>query len=81
MTTPFPGPYVRLGENELRSWGLREHRTVRKIITEGTGRMWAEGPGGGHYETMIADFDEVGCGLHLDVPLQTVTVVQDFRKL
>jgi hypothetical protein len=56
------------------------HRTLRLIIQRGWALFWGEGPGGGHYDNMISDFTDMGCGFHLDVPMQTVTVVQDFRK-
>ena len=39
--------------------------------------MWAEGPGGGHYETMKGNFNEVGCGLFVENGV--VTITQDFR--
>jgi hypothetical protein len=40
--------------------------------------MWAEGPGGGHYDTMRGSFSEIGCGVYVS-PNGEVTVSQDFR--
>jgi hypothetical protein len=39
--------------------------------------MWAEGPGGGHYENMIGDYRQVSCGI--SIVNGEVTVTQDFR--
>jgi hypothetical protein len=80
-TMPFQGEYRLIGENELRNWSRREHKTVREVIRKGWGLFWAEGPGGGHHDNLVAEFTEVGCGVHFDVPTQTITVVQDLRGL
>lgn len=80
-TTPFTGPNRSLGENEVRNWSMPKYGSAREIIRRGLLQMWAEGPGGGHYENMIKNFDEVGCGFHLDVAKQELTVVHDFRGL
>jgi hypothetical protein len=49
--------------------------------------MWAEGPGGGHYENMIGDYASLGCGVFIATHPglrpgaqdgDEITVVQDF---
>ena len=78
-TTTFPGAYTALAENEARNWNLHRYDTVQDILRLSLAQMWAEGPGGGHYENMIGNYTQVGCGLYLDVPTQNITAVQDFR--
>ncbi len=46
-------------------------------MVQGLAGMWAEGPGGGHYENMRGPYTEVGCGVFVNGV--DITVVQDFR--
>jgi hypothetical protein len=39
--------------------------------------MWAEGPGGGHYDNMVGDATHTACGLYM-TPDGDVWLVQDF---
>lgn len=39
--------------------------------------MWAEGPGGGHYDNMVGDSTRTACGLYT-TPQGKVWLVQDF---
>jgi hypothetical protein len=41
--------------------------------------MWAEGPGGGHYDNMASSrYTRLGCGIYVS-PGEAVWVVQDFN--
>jgi hypothetical protein len=64
-------------ENVIPWWRSDNYASVRQVTREGLAMMWAEGPGGTHYETMKGNFSEIGCGLF--VANGTVTVTQDFR--
>jgi hypothetical protein len=39
--------------------------------------MWAEGPGGGHYDNMVGDSTHTACGFHT-TPDGEVWMIQDF---
>ena len=39
--------------------------------------MWAEGPGGGHFENMRGPYKELGCGVFVNGP--EITYAQEFR--
>lgn len=69
---------VAWAENELPGWPLGSYGSIRTIIEEGTAMMWAEGPGGGHYENIIGPYTSVGCGIYI-TSANNVWVVQDFR--
>jgi hypothetical protein len=47
------------------------------VIEQGLAMMWAEGPGGGHFENMRGRYVEVGCGVFVNG--SEITVVQNFR--
>jgi uncharacterized protein YkwD len=64
-------------QNVVPWWQLSNYGSVRKVTREGLAMMWAEGPGGGHYETMKGNFSEIGCGFFVENGV--VTVTQDFR--
>lgn len=63
-------------ENEIPGWPLQGSLT--QIIDDGLQMMMDEGPGGGHYENMMGDYTEVGCGLFV-TGNDEVWGVQDFR--
>ncbi len=71
------GNGTAMAENEIPWWVLSRYGSVRTVIREGLAMMWAEGPGGGHYENMIADYRAVSCGI--SIANGEVTVTQDFR--
>jgi hypothetical protein len=50
---------------------------MEQFVKNAIAQFWAEGPGGGHYQNMIANWTIMGCGI--DVTNQTLTLVQDFR--
>jgi hypothetical protein len=39
--------------------------------------MWAEGPGGGHYDNMVGDATHTACGVYT-TPEGKVWMIQDF---
>ena len=68
---------ISFAENEIPRWPLDYAGSVTATIKKGIADMWAEGPGGGHYENMKGDYTELGCGIYVDG--SSVTVVQDYR--
>ena len=65
-------------ENEIPGWPQEWYGSITQIIDEGLQMMMDEGPGGGHYENMLGDYSEVGCGIHVTAG-GDVWSVQDFR--
>lgn len=65
-------------ENEIPGWPLDGYGSLTQIIDEGLQMMMDEGPGGGHYENMMGDYTEVGCGIFVTGGNE-VWSVQDFR--
>jgi uncharacterized protein YkwD len=68
---------IAFAENEIPRWPLDYAGNVTNTIKKGIADMWAEGPGGGHYENMKGDYTELGCGIFVDG--SSVTVVQDYK--
>jgi uncharacterized protein YkwD len=77
-TVALPQPYRELGENIIPWWRLEPGTSVRDILQRGLAGMWAEGPGGGHYENLVGPYTEMGCAILVD--RGEVTVVQDFLR-
>lgn len=65
-------------ENAVPAWPLKNYKTVAAIVQKGTAMMWAEGPGGGHYENIRGNQTEVGCGIYV-MPSGNVWMIQDFK--
>ena len=63
-----------IAENELPWW---PGSSVRSVIERGLASMWAEGPGGGHYENIRGPYSQLGCGVFVNGT--EITVVQNFR--
>jgi uncharacterized protein YkwD len=63
-------------ENELPGWDYGG--SLAAIVQAGTQMMWAEGPGGGHYENIKGNHAFMGCGFYVNAAGE-VWVVQDFR--
>jgi hypothetical protein len=64
-------------ENTIPWWNMDRHGSVRSVIRAGLEQMWAQGPGGVHFENLRGNYTEVGCGIF--VTNGEVTVSQDFR--
>ena len=63
-----------IAENELPWW---PGSSVRSVIQKGLAMMWAEGPGGGHYENIRGPYTQLGCGVFVNG--NEITVVQNFK--
>jgi uncharacterized protein YkwD len=68
------GGGIARAENEIPWWG---GSSVHRVIEQGLSLMWAEGPGGGHFENMRGPYREVGCGVFVNGG--EITVVQNLR--
>lgn len=65
-------------ENAIPGWPLKSYKTVARIVGEGAKMMWAEGPGGGHYENIKGSHTAVGCGIYVN-QAGGVWVIHDFK--
>ncbi|MDB5051367.1 MAG: hypothetical protein JWO30_4438 [Fibrobacteres bacterium] len=65
-------------ENAIPGWPLKSYKTVAAVVAEGAKMMWAEGPGGGHYENIKGSHTQVGCGIYV-TPTGAVWVIHDFK--
>jgi uncharacterized protein YkwD len=61
-------------ENEILWW---QGFGVRSVIEQGLQQMWQGGPSGEHYDIMVGQFSQIGCGIFVNGA--EVTVAQDFR--
>ena len=59
-------------QNECPGWG-----SVADTLAGCIDAMWAEGPGGGHYDNMVGGSDFMACGFYT-TPAGKVWMVQDF---
>jgi uncharacterized protein YkwD len=64
-------------ENVIPWWKAAQYGSVRTVVRQGLAMMWAEGPGGSHYENMKGNYTEMGCGVFISNG--EVTVSQDFH--
>jgi hypothetical protein len=60
------------GQNECPGYG-----SVEDTLTKCLDMMWAEGPGGGHYDNMVGGSTHTACGIYT-TPAGKVWLVQDF---
>jgi uncharacterized protein YkwD len=73
------GNGVAFAENEVPGWPLAEYGSVTAIMDQGMQMMWAEGPGGGHYENMAStQYTLAGCGTYTTSD-GNVWITTDFR--
>lgn len=70
--------YQALAETEVPGWSLEQYGTVEGVIEESAAVMFAEGPGGGHYEILTGDYAAMGCGIHVTED-DAVWVVHNFQ--
>jgi hypothetical protein len=68
------GGGIAKAENQLLLW---KGYAVNEVIRQGLAQMWAEGPGGAHYQIMAGKYAQVGCGIFKNG--NEVNVSQDFR--
>jgi hypothetical protein len=71
------GAFTQCGEHaqdECPGWPGPADAMIPKCLAA----MWAEGPGGGHYENMRGKYTQVACGF-ATLPNGSVWAVQDFR--
>ncbi len=67
-----------LAENQAPRWSRGSSGgNAQTFISRALQLMWAEGPGGGHYENMRGRFAATGCAIYSDAT--TATFVQHFR--
>ncbi|HEX7489581.1 MAG TPA: CAP domain-containing protein [Anaeromyxobacteraceae bacterium] len=75
------GAFGRCGEHaqcECPGWGSLTGPGL-SVVPGCLDAMWAEGPGGGHYDIMTSkDYAEVSCGFYT-TPAGAVWAVQDYR--
>ena len=78
MSGKAHGAFTQCGEhaqNECPGWGGPPETMIGNCLDA----MWAEGPGGGHYDNMANEgYTKVACGFHV-LPDGRVWAVQDFR--
>jgi hypothetical protein len=61
-----------VGQNECPGYG-----SVESALGTCLDMMWAEGPGGGHYDNMVGDSTHTACGFYT-TPKGKVWMIQDF---
>jgi len=61
-----------VAQNECPNYG-----SVEDTLTKCLDAMWAEGPGGGHYDNMTGNSTDTACGIYT-MPNGKVWLVQDF---
>lgn len=70
--------FTAIAENEVPGWPLSRYDGVKGIVEAGAESMYAEGPGGGHYENIVGDYTRAGCGIHVTAD-DEVWVVHNFH--
>ena len=65
-----------LAENEALFWPLTSLKSVRAVVEKSLAQMW-EGPGGEHYDIMVGNYHQIGCGVF--VQGDDVAVLEAFR--
>jgi hypothetical protein len=69
--------------NQVKGWSAIAqdecpgYGSVEDALTKCLDMMWAEGPGGGHYDNMMSDSTDTACGFYT-TPAGKVWMVQDF---
>ena len=69
-----------LNQVEWRGAGQNEcpgYASVESALGSCLDTMWAEGPGGGHYDNMVGNSTHTACGFHT-TPAGKVWMIQDF---
>jgi uncharacterized protein YkwD len=68
------GGGMAVAETEILWW---RGFGVRNVIQQGLRQMWQNGPSGEHYNIIVGDYSQIGCGVFVNG--SEVTVTQDFR--
>ena len=76
VSTNF-GNLTAMAENEALFWPLSSLKSVRAVVEKSLAEMWREGPGGEHYDIIVGDYTQVGCGVF--VQGDQVAVLEAFR--
>jgi len=71
------GNLTAMAENEALFWPLSSLKSVRAVVEKSLAEMWREGPGGEHYDIIVGDYKQVGCGVF--VQGDQVAVLEAFR--
>jgi uncharacterized protein YkwD len=73
------GNGVAYAENEIPGWPENQYGSITAVIDQGMQMMWAEGPGGGHYDNMSStQYTQAGCGIYVTSD-GNVWITTDFR--
>jgi hypothetical protein len=64
--------WTSVAQNECPGYG-----SVASTLSTCIDQMWAEGPGGGHYDNMVGGSDFIACGFYT-TPGGKVWMIQDF---
>jgi uncharacterized protein YkwD len=73
------GNGVAYAENEIPGWPEDQYGSITAVIDQGMQMMWAEGPGGGHYDNMAStQYTQAGCGIYVTSD-GSVWITTDFR--
>ena len=73
------GNGIAFAENEVPGWPLAQYGSLTAVIDQGMQMMWAEGPGGGHYDNMAStQYTLAGCGFFTTSD-GSVWITTDFR--
>ena len=71
------GSGIATAENECPRYSLDQGGgDMKTLVAVCLASFYSEGPGGGHYENLLADHGSVGCGIFQSGT--SVTIVQDF---
>jgi uncharacterized protein YkwD len=71
-------PTGNYAENQANRWPTAlAGGSARGFIERALAGMWAEGPGGGHYENIRGAYTLLGCAIYADAT--SATFVQHFR--
>jgi uncharacterized protein YkwD len=71
------GGGIAFAENELHRVSVSFFKSTQDAIAQSLSGFLSEGPGGGHYQNLMGNYTQVGCGVFLAG--EQITFVQDFR--
>ena len=65
-------------ETMIPWWPVSRYGSAHTVVKQGLAMMWAQGPGGSHYDILRGNYTEIGCGVFV-ASNGDVTVSQDFH--